>query len=372
MKKLLAAVTVLAVSTARQMRDAVTTRGIVCCLCLLGTARAVAGPISLGDIAHPVIEPFEGIIGVTVPPGLFSGGMYGAPPAGLTLPSGLIFVEPDPNPPDGQLFIIGDYLFGDGGYGLLDNGFIVSPADLRSGTAFAGAGAPFIADYVFKFEFPLPALNFGVFASASTFKGDPDITLTTYTPSGALIESFTFLTVPVPLDDANFIGLGGEGPIGSFEISSNNFFVFDDVIWERVTECLTGVSVEIVCHADGTTFTVNVEGLNACTGGTTQVTFTASGGAVGEELCFTVVVDDGGFCCTTEICVTIPDCTPAALPSDLDGDGIVGMVDFLAMLGAWGSCSDCGTPAACPADLDGDCSVGILDLLILLGNWGVF
>jgi len=44
----------------------------------------------------------------------------------------------------------------------------------------------------------------------------------------------------------------------------------------------------------------------------------------------------------------------------------VGIADFLALLEAWGSCSDCGT---CPADFDGDCSVGILDLLILLGNW---
>ncbi len=131
--------------------------------------------------------------------------------------------------------------------------------------------------------------------------------------------------------------------------------------------CLAVTSQEIVCHADGTTFTVNIEGLNACTGGMTQLTFTASGGAVGEELCFTALVNDGGFCCSTEICVTIPDCTPAALPSDLDGDGIVGIEDFLALLGAWGSCSDCDT---CPADLDGDCTVGILDLLILLGNWG--
>ena len=54
------------------------------------------------------------------------------------------------------------------------------------------------------------------------------------------------------------------------------------------------------------------------------------------------------------------------MPSDLNGDGIVGMVDFLALLAAWGSCSDCGT---CPADVEGDCSVGILDLLILTGNW---
>jgi len=130
--------------------------------------------------------------------------------------------------------------------------------------------------------------------------------------------------------------------------------------------CLAVTSQEIVCHADGTTFTVNIEGLNACTGGATQVTFTASGGAVGASLCFTALVNDGGFCCTTEICVTIPDCAPAALPSDLDGDGIVGIVDFLALLEAWGSCSDCGT---CPADFDGDCAVGITDFLLLLGNW---
>jgi len=134
--------------------------------------------------------------------------------------------------------------------------------------------------------------------------------------------------------------------------------------------CLAVTSQEIVCHADGTTFTVNIDGLNACTGGTTQVTFTASGGAVGEAMCFTAVINDGGFCCSTEICVTIPDCTPAALPSDLDGDGTVGIGDFLAMLKAWGSCSECATPAACPADLDGDCSVGINDLLILLADWG--
>jgi len=131
--------------------------------------------------------------------------------------------------------------------------------------------------------------------------------------------------------------------------------------------CLAVTSQEIVCHADGTTITVNVEGLNACTSGTTQVTFTSSGGAAGEELCFTALVNDSGFCCSTEICVTIPDCTPPALPSDLDGDGTVGMADFVDLLAAWGSCSDC---VNCPADFDGDCSVGILDLLILLGDWG--
>jgi subtilisin-like proprotein convertase family protein len=133
--------------------------------------------------------------------------------------------------------------------------------------------------------------------------------------------------------------------------------------------CFAVTSEDLVCHADGTTFTWTVTGTDACTGGESTYVFTAGGGAVGQQICFTALIigSDGGICCTTTLCVTIPDCSPAALPSDLDGDGIVGMMDFLALLEAWGSCSDCSN---CAADFDGDCSVGILDLLILLENWG--
>ena len=127
------------------------------------------------------------------------------------------------------------------------------------------------------------------------------------------------------------------------------------------TGCFSVISQDIVCHANGTAFTVNIEGLNACAGGTSMFTFTASGGAVGEELCFTVLVNDGGFCCSTEICVTVPNCR------DLNGDYIVSLIDFLILLANWGPCLDCNS---CPADFDGDCSVGILDMLILLANWG--
>ncbi len=52
----------------------------------------------------------------------------------------------------------------------------------------------------------------------------------------------------------------------------------------------------------------------------------------------------------------------------LEGAGVVGILDFLALLAAWGPCP--APPADCPADLDGDGTVGILDLLMLLGNWG--
>lgn len=50
---------------------------------------------------------------------------------------------------------------------------------------------------------------------------------------------------------------------------------------------------------------------------------------------------------------------------DLDGDGMVGILDLLALLSAWGPCA-----GECPADLDGDGAVGVLDLLTLLAYWG--
>jgi T5SS/PEP-CTERM-associated repeat protein len=52
---------------------------------------------------------------------------------------------------------------------------------------------------------------------------------------------------------------------------------------------------------------------------------------------------------------------------DIDGDGVVGINDFLLLLGAWGPCF--GPPLSCPEDLNGDGTVGINDLLILLAQW---
>jgi len=51
--------------------------------------------------------------------------------------------------------------------------------------------------------------------------------------------------------------------------------------------------------------------------------------------------------------------------TDLDGDGEVGIVDFLVVLGSWGLC-----PPLCQADVDGDGDVGILDFLLVLADWG--
>ncbi len=58
------------------------------------------------------------------------------------------------------------------------------------------------------------------------------------------------------------------------------------------------------------------------------------------------------------------------IPGDLDGDGTVGIIDLLLLLGAWGPCPE-RCPPFCTGDLDGDCTVGIVDLLLLLANWTV-
>jgi hypothetical protein len=49
---------------------------------------------------------------------------------------------------------------------------------------------------------------------------------------------------------------------------------------------------------------------------------------------------------------------------DIDGDGDVGIIDFLLLLAAWGPAS------GNPADINGDGTVSIVDLLELLVNWG--
>ncbi len=54
----------------------------------------------------------------------------------------------------------------------------------------------------------------------------------------------------------------------------------------------------------------------------------------------------------------------AACPGDADGDGVVGITDFLAVLGNWGP-----NPGH-SADFDDDGVVGITDFLAVLGNWG--
>ncbi len=82
----------------------------------------------------------------------------------------------------------------------------------------------------------------------------------------------------------------------------------------------------------------------------------------------TVIVSDrnlGLFILDVSAALAQPAC---AIPGDIDGDGIVGVPDLLALLAAWGPCpAPC--PPSCPTDIDEDCAVSGPDLLILLSNW---
>ncbi len=93
-------------------------------------------------------------------------------------------------------------------------------------------------------------------------------------------------------------------------------------------------------------------------GGAFTVQLTAGTGP-GVDLLF-VTVDDG-----TRTIVLAPEPRFEYFQlGDLDGDGTVGITDFLALLASWGPC-----PAQCAADLDGDGIVGIQDFLTLLSSW---
>ncbi len=52
---------------------------------------------------------------------------------------------------------------------------------------------------------------------------------------------------------------------------------------------------------------------------------------------------------------------------DVNGDGMVGVSDLLAVIAAWGPCADLND---CPADVTYDGLVNVSDLLLVIASWG--
>jgi hypothetical protein len=63
----------------------------------------------------------------------------------------------------------------------------------------------------------------------------------------------------------------------------------------------------------------------------------------------------------------VPD--ECEIPGDVTGDGVVDVLDLVAVILAWGPCAD-ACPPACPGDVDGDCTVGVEDLTVIVESWG--
>jgi hypothetical protein len=68
---------------------------------------------------------------------------------------------------------------------------------------------------------------------------------------------------------------------------------------------------------------------------------------------------DGGTLGGVDAEVRFPVC-----PADVDADGAVGVIDFLAIVAGWGACP------CCRGDIDGDGKIGLTDVLAFIGNWG--
>ena len=124
-----------------------------------------------------------------------------------------------------------------------------------------------------------------------------------------------------------------------------------------------------VFQSDRASQTVTLLDLINAAGPGSELTFTLVPAGSGERL--GVDRDEDGFLDRDELDAGSNPADPISTPDnvgDLDGDGMVGIVDLLALLAGWGPCP--GPPLPCPTDLDGDGSTGITDLLVLLANWG--
>jgi hypothetical protein len=163
----------------------------------------------------------------------------------------------------------------------------------------------------------------------------------------------TSQTVEVLLTDAVIASVSGQvGPVG--ETTDNP----ECIIWDIKDSCAHSES-----HWDPPVV-INVNGLGPVTADGLRVTpeiIAGGGGAPTLEsiLEFSLTGENiNSFTITGEMLEVAPAC-----PWDCgDGDGTVGIVDFLAVLAGWGQ------PGPC--DFDGDAQVGITDFLLLLGNWG--
>jgi parallel beta-helix repeat protein len=66
--------------------------------------------------------------------------------------------------------------------------------------------------------------------------------------------------------------------------------------------------------------------------------------------------DDTGACCVQGYCTSMTEAQCFELSGSYAGDDVI--------------CEDAGCPEFCPGDIDGDGQVGIVDILTVIGTWG--
>ncbi len=163
----------------------------------------------------------------------------------------------------------------------------------------------------------------------------------------------TSQTVEVLLGDTVIASISGQvGPVG--ETTDNP----PCIIWDIKDSCAHSESkwdVPLVIDVNGLA-PMTADGLRV----TPEIIAGGGGPLILESIPAVQLTGESinSFTITGETLEVTPPC-----PWDCgDGDGMVGIVDFLAVLGGW------GLPGPC--DFDGDAVVGITDFLKLLGTWG--
>ena len=66
---------------------------------------------------------------------------------------------------------------------------------------------------------------------------------------------------------------------------------------------------------------------------------------------------------TTDVHLQFTAIGGTLVPGDVDGDGVVGVNDILAVISAWGECDGCSE------DLNNDGYVNVNDLLEVIAHW---
>ena len=287
--------------------------------------------------------------------------------------------------------------------GQANDGFGTS-AVARGDTVIVGApsqnsGGHAGAAYVFRFDgvswnadgkiaaFPVPAID--QFGKSMSIDGDTLIVGAAADVGAAFIfreigstwiqETTLVASDGIPgdsfgtsVDISGVMAIVGAPFDDDFGSGSGSAYVyrFDGSNWTQASKLLppTGVRFDFMGYS------VGIDGNRALVGAAGDAEFGPSAGALHAFTGFAGTDCNGnGVADDCEILSgDVPDANGNGIPDtcdvpgDLDGDGLIGITDFLAMLAAWGPCGDCD---ACIADLDDDCQVGITDLLILLGAW---
>jgi hypothetical protein len=86
---------------------------------------------------------------------------------------------------------------------------------------------------------------------------------------------------------------------------------------------------------------------------------------------FLYVKDEGAAWNTAKILQHHSSVEPevAVCAADVDANGVVGVTDLLAVIGAWGNCP-AALMACCPSDITGDRNINANDLLQVIAKWG--